>query len=485
MNALRNLPTPIKFALPIMLVVLLIAGVLLGTRGDGTVRIRTTTDVNQANALIWRLAQDKIIGTPRTNDTGATEIRVPEADAEKARMSIGGTDLSARIKSKGGQKCVAPSGLTSGQKQQQMYDNCRAEAAIQDQVMLPGVLAAKVNVMTEDSGSISGSDKSSNVTILLYLDPNESVSLDASTMAKKAANIVPGGSVERVQISTYNGETLWDGASAQRSANTTSEACGASDQMVDINTREAQVGACKESEIRDDISPIMGSGDRVQATVNVRLNPSSTSSVKEGSSASSSTSSTTSKGASSTSTAKEVVPTVTTEKTDTIAGGISSMSIAVTLDKKYATPERVQAVENILAGYVDAKRDPRPTVTVVEFAGSGSVPAGATDAAMPANASPANAASSNATTPSQITKSGVPMGVWIMGMLVLIILIAMGMVMMRRSAKDAARREAFERDVQQGQRMFQTFAADNPDHVAEDIMSLLGTPPSGRVPANN
>lgn len=483
MDAIKNLPTPLKIALPIGLVILLVAGIMLSTRGDGTTIIQRTKDANRAEAWVWRLQQDKITNvTTSTLNDGTIEIRVPQASADSARVAIGGNDLKSRLGAKTTSSCTAP-GSFSTMNQQKLYDNCVKEAKIEHFMLRPGVLAAKANVNVESSSEELLKDYESSVTVLLYTDPDRTTNFDARNIASQLAAMVPGGDVKRVNITTYDGDDLWVGAQASTdAAGSGADACGTPDGTVDINTREDQVARCKESLIMRQIAPIVGGADRVTTSVQVRLNPSQVSTnsrTATESSVKNTTNGSNDDATTSQTTQKE--PTVTETQKETIAGSISRMTVSVTVDKAAATPEKIAAIKSILNGFIDPARDVAPSVKIVAFGTTTSSPNPVTSDA-PA---PQPATRTPSTVPAGQPTSGIPVAVWAVGMMLLIALGVMVALLMRRNSKDAADRARIERELQNGQRMFQTFAADNPDHIADDIMSLLGAPPANRVPANN
>ncbi len=480
MDAIRNLPTPLKIALPIGLVILLVAGIMMSTRGDGSAVIQRTKDANRAEAWTWRLQKDSIKGvTTTTLRDGTIEIRVPEATADAARVAIGGNDLKSRLGAKTAAGCTAP-GSFSTMNQQKLYDTCVQEAKIEHFMLRPGVLAAKANVNVESSSDDLLKEYESSVTVLLYTDPDRMINFESRNLATQLAAMVPGGDLKRVNISTYDGKDLWIGSNSSASASSGSaDACATPEGTVDINTREVQVARCNESLIVQKIAQIVGGPERVTASVQVRLNPSQVSTSSRSSTESSVKNTTDgSKDATTTSQTTQKEPTITETKRDTVAGGISSMTVNVTIDKAAATPEKLTAIKAIVKGFTANVQDSSSSVNVVAFGTGNDTPAA------PARDLPARSATTSSTQPTP-PAAGIPTIVWTVGLIMLLALGGMAALLVRRGSRDAAERARIERELQNGQRMFQTFAADNPDHIADDIMSLLGAPPAGRVPANN
>lgn len=493
MDALKNLPTPLKIAIPALLVLLIVVGVMLSSGGGGMTTIQTSTDPDQVAAWQWRLEGDKIPSQVVQKNRGTWELRVDAAKEAEARASIGGTNLTTRLKMKTSNKCLAP-GSFSTRAQQEQYDNCKAAATIHDQVKsTSGILEARISVVTEDSGELVGSDKMSRVTVQLFLDPDATTSVDSGTLAESIANMVPGGSIEHVVITDSSGAKLWNGSSASAAGanGASSGSCATSSESVDITTKQTQVASCIESMVREDIAPIVGSIDHLQVSVGVRLNPSAstrtTRDIARGAVVSKSGTQSGGGGSKNNSSAAEFEPGVSETSTQTIAGAISRVSLSVTLDSKYSTPARERAVRQILRNYVDPKRDPQPSVTSVEFASPGAAApkADATGSATGgANGAPAAKAPQ---TPPVASTRDTHLPTWLIVVSALLLTTMLGAIALlwRRSTRERTQRQVMEQEIRQGEHLFQSFAQENPNDVAEEIMSLLGPAPRGQVPANN
>ncbi|MBC7645410.1 MAG: hypothetical protein H7123_09795, partial [Thermoleophilia bacterium] len=253
-----------------------------------------------------------------------------------------------------------------------------------------------------------------------------------------------------------------------------------SDQVVDITTKEQQVSDCIESQIKTQIAQLVGSSDHVVATATVTLNPSATSTsvnaLSKGALVTKSETKSNGNGAGNDSTDLTNQPGTKHIQTDTMAGNIKGLAIAVTLDSRYVSPALEAAVRDQLAPYYNkARGDAAPNVRSAPFA----TPADTTTTTTTGGAtgSPATTAAPLPKNDVPITQSThIPTSLTVMVGVLLLGLVSMIALLWRRSGKDRGERERLEREFSTEHNMFMNFAQEDPDALAREMEAMMGAP---------
>lgn len=491
MDAIKNLPLPVRIGIPavVVLVAALVAWMVV-LKAPPMVPVISTQDVGVYNTA-QTVLDSQSIRYVKSQDNGTFYLKVPADQAEEAAAALARSGIQDRTGLAKKIKCPAAPGFTATKAANERANNCADAEKVQVMLMTAGAIAANVQVSQEANGTLLGPENSKNVVAQVFLPEHMKNKWKAEQAAQAIAGSV-GTSIDRVSITDDQLQTLFDGASSASAdspgeGSLSSLGCEDIAGATEIETKKAAVRACYSSEIGDKLTELLGGSDYYVLTVEPTIQ----------SAAVTTTSVTNTKGpvsdrstqSGSGSNVEDVSSPPNTSETTRInpAGAISSLRISVTIDKNAvggsASSDQVLAVKRLLSTYIEPKRgDPAPTVTVTTFA------AGAGDKATNDDLKAIEKAASDTQSEPLVpggTRPETQMPTWAIAMMAALVI---GMVtaivlLWRRSSSMAAERARLEQEFQQDQRLFENFAQQNPDQLARDLNALFGAPSSTEQPA--
>lgn len=485
MEPIKNLPAPLRFGIPVAIV--LVLGVVLWLTMFSSPKpseVVKTRDVGVFNTAKTVLTGGKI-PFEEAREGNAFVLTVPPEMETRAAESLASSGLEDRTGKAPEIVCPAPPGFTATKKDREQAETCKQAKDIQQMLLTAGATAANVQVSLVENGTLLGPENMRNVSAQVFLPAHMRDSWDAAYAARAIERAV-GAPMERIYIGDDQLQPLYDGsktgAAGAGSSDSSSGGLGCSDiaGATEIATKEAAVRSCYEQTIAEKLTAMLGSSSRyvlaVEAKVDSTARTTTTSTARTGTVLAESTQS----GDGNTAKERQNEPSTSTTNQINPAGDIVAMRLTVALDSKHVTPQQELAVKRLLQTYVDSSRkDPAPTVTRYAFAaGTGSKPENDDLAAMKQAGQGTDAA---ATLPATQASAALPkpllaaMAVIVVGLLTAIA------VLWLRSTRLAADRSRMQQEFRNEQRLLDDFAQQNPDELARDLESLFGAPP--REPA--
>ncbi|MCW2962321.1 MAG: hypothetical protein JWM90_2708 [Thermoleophilia bacterium] len=479
MNAYTKLPAPLRFGIPVVLVFVL--GLVLWMtmfKPPVPVSVMNTQDFGTYD-VAKQLLDTEGINYKEASDKGRFELLVAPDEKSAADQLLAKNGLQDRTGLAKKISCPAAPGFTANKAKTTEYNNCEDSKKVQNMLLQAGALAASVTVSQEENGTLIGPETSKNVSAMVFLPPSmENGGWDATNAAQQIKGAV-GTSIDRIYIGDDKMQPLFDGAkgeAAATSAVASGNGCADMANAAEIATKEAAVRSCYEGTIATKLSTLLGGSDRFVLVVDAKVDAVSTSTQAESSTAGPIVSSSSQTGAGST--VKDVTTPPNTKVTSSskAAGDIGKLAISVSLDKNNVNANQELAVKRMLQTYVNASRkDPSPVVTRFAF------PKG-TGIAPKATAAPqlATGGSENEAPILAATKTETPKPVLALLAVLAIGLAAAMIIMWRKSVAMKQERARMEQAFQNDQRLFENFAQQNPEALAQDLEALFGAPAAQR-----
>lgn len=481
MDAIRNLPAPLRIGLPVG-IVLVVALVLYMTvfRSAAPVQVLRTQDVAEFNTSMSFLRQNSIAFTEKTKgEEFMLEVAADDAnDAAKVLAASGirnRTGLAPKI------SCPAPPGFTATKAANERSENCEDAAKVQRMLLAAGATAVNVSVSQQESQEFGAVEPEKNVVAQVFMPEKMREEWDAGDAAAIIAGTV-GTARERVVIADDRMKTLFDGedvvAAGEGGAVATSGgSCNDVASATEIETKKEAVRGCYEARIGTKLASILGSKDRFVLAVEPTIQSQSRTVNIERNSPGPVVNASTQKGEGSS--ISDVSKPANTSSTQVVipAGAVTQLRISVTVDSNFASKEKLLAVKRILSSYAgaDGRKDPAPTVTTAPLSSptDGSVKDELKKLRDNAARSQEQSASSGVRlTPEAKTPT------WMLAVMAVLVIgiITSILVLWRRSAAMAAERRRLEESFRSEQRLFEDFAAQNPDTLAQELNQLFGAP---------
>lgn len=481
MDAIKNLPAPLRFGIPLVLV--LVVGLVAWMtmfKAPPPVEVVSTQDIGVADTAKTVLTSQGIT-YEAMQDAGTFKIKVDAGDATRAAEFLAASGIKDRTGLAKKIACPAAPGFTATKAANERSANCEDAKAVQSMLLTAGAIAANVSVSQMENGTLLGPEKSKNVVAQVFLPEH----MDGKWNAEQAAGHISkavGTTIDRVSIADDELQTLFDGASSSaRGANASegsggSSACRNMDTATEIETKKDAVRACYEWRIGQQLTKLLDGSDRYVLTVEPTIQ-SVASQVTETQQTRGPIVDKSAQKSGDSSTTDVSTPANTRETTRIVpAGAISSLRIAVTLDRESVTKDRELAVKRMLSTYVDAKRrDPAPSVTLAQLGGAGEEPS---NEELKQIRKQATSDTSTTTLPPAQVKPEMPK--WAMALMAVLVIgmITAVLVLWRRGAAMAAERQRLEAAFQNDQRLLENFAQQRPDQLAAELNALFGAPPA-------
>jgi hypothetical protein len=478
MDAIRNLPAPLRIGLPVG-IVLIVALALYMTmfKAAPPVEILKTQDVSEYNTSMSLLDLNNITYTESSKgDEFILEVADGDAnDAAKVLASSGirdRTGLAPKI------TCQAAPGFTATKAANERSENCDDAEKVQRMLLAAGAIAANVSEAQQESEDFGSVEPEKTVVAQVFMPEKMREEWDAADAAAIIAGTV-GTARERVVLADDRMKTLFDGADGSSSSEDTATAGGGSCNDVasatEIETKKEAVRSCYESRIGAKLTSILGSKDRYVLAVEptIQSQSSTTNVTKLTPGPAQDVSAQKGDGSSISDVSKPANETNTTVVTP--AGAVTQLRISVTVDSNFASKEKLLAVKRILSSYAgaDGRKDPAPTVTTAPL----SSPSDSTKDELKKIKEKAKANdTSAANTPLRTQKTVMPTWAKIAMVLLVIGTFTAILVLWRRSAAMAAERARLEESFRNEQRLFEDFANQNPDTLAQELNQLFGAP---------
>jgi hypothetical protein len=482
MNAYSNLPAPLRIGLPVglVLIIALVAWMTM-LRSDPAVTVLKTQDIGEYETS-KRLLMGHDLGFKEGAKGNEFTLEVPAGEATDASKVLAASGIRDRTGLAPKISCPAAPGFTATKAANERSENCEDAKAVQDMLLTAGAIAANVRVSQKESESFASTEPVKNVVGQVFLPQTMKESWRAEDVAAAIAAAV-GTARERVIITDDRMQILYDGsegASAAAGGTTTSSSsssCGDAGTATEIETKKDAVRSCYESVIGEKLTALMGSKDRYVLTVEPTIQDKSTTTNQVRNSPGPVDDASTQKGEGSSVSDISKQNNVTETTTITPAGTLTRLQISVTLDRNFVTKDKELAVKRIVSTFMstNGRKDPAPTVTVASFTSGEAAPvkdeldqiredAKGTDTA---------AAGGGATvTP----KASMPK--WVLAVIAVLVvgILTLVAVLWRRSAAMAEERRRLEASFQNEQRLFEDFAQQNPDTLAQELNALFGAP---------
>lgn len=483
MDAVSKLPAPLRFGVPIVLVLAIgLVAWMTMFKAPPPVQVVKTQDVGVFNTAKVVL-DSQAITYDATQDKLDFMLSVPKSDATDAAEALAKSGIKDRTGLAKNIACPPPPGFTATRAANERGANCEDARRVQQMLLTAGAIAANVSVSQQDNGTLLGPEKSKNVVAQVFLPEHMKGNWPANEAAGHISRAV-GTNLDRVSIADDQLQTLFDGsasngggASAAAAIGAGSSACASIAGATEIETKKDAVRSCYEWRIGTQLTKLLGGSDRYVITVEPTIQSAATTTTSVRNTPGPVVDRSTQSGGGSK--VDDVSKPANTSETTRIspAGAISSLRITATLDKDAVGSDQVLSVKRILGTFVDPRRrDPAPTVTMAKFAGGGDKPTNEDLQAIQEVAS-ANA-KSPATTALAPVAPKTQMPKWAMALMAALVIAAITsvLVLWRRSAAMAAERRRLEESFSREQRLFEDFAQQNPDHLARDLNALFGAP---------
>lgn len=465
--ALRALPLAGRIALAILLPVV-VAAVAWGAV---SVNAKTMEDVLATkDPILLRTAQQILDGIQVQHDTSRDGDRflllVESGDATKAAEALairGVKDLTREAK---GDTCKEPGSFTATVAVRREFAECRMERDIRTSLILGGAHAAHVTVTTQDGQGAFGDDLARKVTAQVFLSEASRPNWDAATMVESVAGKA-GTDPELVTITDQTFHRLGGTPTRTSAAETTTPALGC-DDMADareVETKKAAVQGCYRTRLEPELRTLLGERPfalSIEPTIRTAAASALTTST---------TGRTTGDPAAVAGEAGSTSETTTERSSERPAGELTALRISIVVDRTGTSRADLEAVRRILRPAAESAPDsPAPSITLGDLAGV---------AAAESDAKPTPAASPNLDAPVAARRAPVP---WILLAAIaaaILLLVACGsLLLVRRLRALDAERERLEASFRHDQRLFEDFAASNPDAIARELEALFAAPPA-------
>jgi hypothetical protein len=479
MNFYTNLPLAARIALPAVLAVIVafLAWSMM-FKPPPPVVVISTRDVGVYETAETVLTSNGI-DSNRSQDEATFMLTVSESDATNAAQALAESGIKDRTGLAKKISCPAAPGFTATKAANERSANCENAKAVQGMLLAAGAIAANVQVSQMENGTLLGPEKSMNVVTQVFLPKHMKDNWDAEQAANAIAGAV-GTTIQRVYIGDDQLQSLFNGAKAggdNADSGSSSMSLGCADiaAATEIETKRAAVRSCHEKNIGDKLEELLGGSDRFVLTVEPTIDPVSrtTTATKHTKGPIGDRSTQTGSGQKVDDISSE--PNSTEQTSMDPAGDVTRLAISVILDKDNVTEDQRLAVMSLLSSQVNVKRgDPAPIVKMSSFGGvtgdkvkNEDLEQIKKDAQKQSEAPAPTTIVQSATMPKWAIAA---MAALVIGMLTAVF------VLWRRSAAMTAERQRLEHSFRNEQRLFEDFAQQNPDHLAQDLNALFGAP---------
>lgn len=487
MDAFKNLPLAARIAIPAVLA-LLIAFIAYSTmfKAPPPVEIISTQDIGVYETA-GEILEIKQIDFEKAQDGETFMITVADADATAAAEVLAASGIKDRTGLVKNKSCPAPPGFTATKAANERSDNCEAAKAVQDMLLAAGATAANVEVSQEENGTLLGPEKSMNVVAQVFLPEYMQDSWNAENAARAISKAV-GTTLERVSIHDDTLDTLFDGAQASgdsaSGSGSSALALGCADiaSATEVETKRAAVRSCHESNLGAKLEGLLGSKEYFVLTVEPTIDSVARNRTSVKRTQGPAENSTTQSGNGQKVEDKSTPPNEYEETAVDPAGDVTRLAISVILDKEHVTEDQRAAVMSILSSAINAKRgDPAPVVKLATLGGDGAKPKQTETQLEQIRKEAAAGGGGRDSALNGVTGPGKPktvVPVWMTALMVVLVIgtVTAVLVLWRRSSAMAAERARLEASFRNEQRLFEDFAAQNPDHLAQDLNALFGAP---------
>ncbi|MCW2922555.1 MAG: hypothetical protein JWL76_2429 [Thermoleophilia bacterium] len=479
MDFYKNLPVVARIAIPAVLG--LILAFLVWTmmfKPPPAVEIIATQDVG-----VYEVAQQVLersgIEVERSQDAAMFMLSVPASEATNAAQALAESGIKDRTGLAKKISCPAAPGFTATKAANERSANCESAKAVQGMLLAAGAIAANVQVSQEENGTLLGPEKSMNVVAQVFLPKHMQDDWNAEQAARAISRSV-GTTLDRVSITDDQLQSMFDGTSSGGDDNTTggsamSLGCADIAAATEVETKRAAVRSCYEGNIGDKLEELLGGSDRFVLTVEPTIDSVARQRTTLKQSAGPEVSRSEQSGSGQKVIDKDTPPNTSEETSTDPAGDITRLAISVILDKDSVTEDQRAAVMSLLSSQINVKRgDPAPVVKMSQFAGgAGDKPKNEDLETIKDNAAKEKAAP---TTGPIIQTTKMP--AWAMAAMAALVIgmLTAVFVLWRRSAAMTAERMRLENSFRSEQRLFEDFAQQNPDHLAQDLNALFGAP---------
>lgn len=479
MDVYKNLPLAARIAIPALLalVVAFLAWSMM-LKPPPAVEVIATQDVG-----VYEVAEQVLerngIESERSQDAATFMLAVPAGEATNAAQALAESGIKDRTGLAKKITCPAAPGFTATKAANERANNCESAKAVQGMLLAAGAIAANVQVSQMDNGTLLGPEKSMNVVAQVFLPKHMQDDWNAEQAARAISGAV-GTTLQRVSITDDQLQTLFDGSSSggdDRKSGSSSMALGCADiaAATEVETKRAAVRSCHENNIGGKLEELLGGSDRFVLTVEPTIDSVSRTRTAIKQTRGPIGNRSTQRGSGQKVDDISSQPNSTEEVAMDPAGDVTRLAISVILDKDNVSEDQRLAVMSLLSSQINAKRgDPAPVVKMSSFgAGNGDRPRNEDLELIKENASAAKqapAAGQVIQTTEMPTWAMAAMAALVIGMLTAVLLL------WRRSTAMDAERARLESSFRNEQRLFEDFAQQNPDHLAQDLNALFGAP---------
>ncbi len=479
MDFYKNLPLVARIAIPAvvgLILVFLVYTMML--KPPPPVEIIATQDVNTYDVAKQVLTR-QAIDFNETQDASTFMLTVPAGDDKAAAEALAKSGIKDRTGLAKKISCPAAPGFTATKAANERSANCENAKAVQGMLLAAGAIAANVQVSQEENGTLLGPEKSMNVVAQVFLPAHMQDDWNAEQAARAISRSV-GTTLDRVSITDDELQSLFDGTSSSSDSSKSggsslSLGCADIAGATEVETKRAAVRTCYEGNIGDKLEELLGGSDRFVLTVEPTIDSVSRSRTTLKQSAGPEVSRSEQSGSGQKVLDKDTPPNTSEETSMDPAGDITRLAISVILDKDNVTEDQRLAVMSLLSSQINVKRgDPAPVVKMSQFAG------GAGD--KPTNEDleviKKTAAEKKTTEAQGAVIQTTKMPAWAMAAMAALVIGMLTAVFLlwRRSAAMNAERQRLENSFRNEQRLFEDFAQQNPDHLAQDLNALFGAP---------
>lgn len=482
MDFYKNLPLAARIAIPAVLA-LVVAFIVYSTmfKAPPPVEVIATQDVGVYD-VAKQVLERQAIDFEESQDAATFKLHVADGDDKAAAEALAASGVKDRTGLAKKISCPAAPGFTATKAANERSTNCEAAKSVQVMLLAAGAIAANVQVSQEANGTLLGPEKSMNVVAQVFLPRHMQDRWDAEQAARAISRSV-GTTLDRVSITDDRLQTLFDGSSGggegatESGASSMSLGCADIAAATEVETKRAAVRSCYEENIGSDLTELLGGSDRYVLTVQPTIDSVNRSSTTLSQTRGPIVDRSTQKGSGQSVDDISSPPNRTETSSIDPAGDVTRLAISVILDKDSVTEDQRLAVMSLLSSQINAKRgDPAPIVKMSQFSG------GAGD--KPSNADLEtirdNAVDKEAQDPAAggtvVQRTEMPKWAMIAMVLLVIGMLMAVLLLWRRSVAMSQERARLEASFRNEQRLFEDFAQQNPDHLAQDLNALFGAP---------
>jgi hypothetical protein len=486
--ALRALPLAARLALAVLLpgVLALVVWIAISANEQTMDDVLATKDPN-----LLRTAEQILDGLDIEHDTSRDGDRfvllVEGGEATKAAEALAIRGVKDLTKEAKGDTCVKPGSFTSTRDGRREYVECQMERDIRTALILGGAHAAHVTVTSQEGQGVFGDDLARKVTAQVFLSEAARPDWDSATMVESIAGKA-GTDPENVTITDQFFHSLGTATSRSAAAASAAPALGCDDlaDAREVETKKAAVQGCYRSRLEPELRTLLGerpfalSIEPTIRTAAATVQTTSTTGRSTGTADDEQAAGTDATRAGATS------ETTTERSSELPAGELTALRISIVVDRAGTSRADLEAVRRILRPAAESAPDsPAPSITIGDqsaAAGAGGTAAASSAAGAAASGTDGNstgAAASNEEFPVVERRSRVPWNfLAAIGGLVLLLVIGGSLLLIRRLRALDVERQRLEASFQQDQRLFEDFAASNPDAIARELEALFATPPA-------